>query len=735
MMQLPKDAPHRSRWAARLAALFVGALAVEASTPACAQYALVWHDEFDGASLDPTKWEAQVGNGCPSLCGWGNNELQHYRAENAVVANGVLSLVARREAFGGAQYTSARLRTKLRGDWRYGRFEVRAKVPTGRGFWPAFWLLPTDDVYGTWAASGEIDVLEVVGHEPQRVHGTLHYGGTWPANNSSSASFVLPGGSTFADDFHVFAAEWEPGQVRWYVDGVQYAARSAWWSAGGPYPAPFDQRFHVLLNLAVGGDWPGAPTAATVFPQAFEVDYVRVYQDLGNGGACRFSFDDMEHGAPLTNGYFTFDGPGAGGGIAATYASVPPAQGGFAALSAAWGNGGVPGYLGGFGRRFPLDLRSATHFELWIDPPAGVDATIEVNVHEDDDGDDTIPGVPDGADDEFQYTLRVAPSGGEVQSGGGWQRVVVPLASFVDDNSYHFGGNGLFDPSPVGAGGNGRLVNVVLALVSHNGAPVAFTTDAWQFTRRASSLAGRVWEDTNGDGSISFGEGGLAGVTVELVDLDQGALAATRATGGDGSYEFEVLVEGPYDVRVVPGTLPPTATPTADPDGVGTPHVYRVTLGCDDTRVERDLGYRTSVVGTRYCSPAASNSTGAPARLFATGSLFVLDDDLTLWAQRVPNGSFGYFLTSRGQVFVPGAGGSQGAVCVGPSVGRVVGGVIFQAGVSGTVSVTADLGALPTPTGAVAVQPGDSWYFQAWFRDANPGLTSNLTDAVCVTYL
>jgi beta-glucanase (GH16 family) len=154
---------------------------------------------------------------------------------------------------------------------------VRAKLPAGRGLWPAIWMLPTEDKYGGWAASGEIDIMELLGQEPNIVYGTLHYGGSWPKNTHTGKSFVLPHG-TFADDFHVFAIEWEAGVIRWYVDGTLYQTQTQWRSDGGPFPAPFDQSFHLILNVAVGGQWPGPPDAKTVFPQHMLVDYVRVYQ-------------------------------------------------------------------------------------------------------------------------------------------------------------------------------------------------------------------------------------------------------------------------------------------------------------------------------------------------------------------------------------------------------------------------------------------------------------------------
>ena len=138
-------------------------------------------------------------------------------------------------------------------------------------------MLPAKDGYGGWAASGEIDIMELVGHEPAKAHGAFHHGGTWPKNVHTGAPFELEKG-TFADDFHTFAAEWEKGEIRWYVDGELYQTQTKWSSAGGPFPAPFYQPFYLLLNVAVGGGWPGPPDAKTVFPQRMTVDWVPVYQ-------------------------------------------------------------------------------------------------------------------------------------------------------------------------------------------------------------------------------------------------------------------------------------------------------------------------------------------------------------------------------------------------------------------------------------------------------------------------
>ncbi len=237
---------------------------------------LVWQDEFDGAAVDQTKWSFQIGDGCPN-CTWGNGELQWYREENATVENGLLIITAKEESFGGLDYTSARMRTINKGDWLYGRFEIRAKLPIGQGLWPAIWMLPTTETYGMWAASGEIDIMEMRGRVPNEVLGTIYYGRPFPEQVGTSASYVLPTGD-FSSEFHVFELQWDPWEIRWYVDGQLFRAESSWFSANARYPAPFDQKFHLLLNVAVGGNFDGPPDATTQFPQSMEVDYVRVYE-------------------------------------------------------------------------------------------------------------------------------------------------------------------------------------------------------------------------------------------------------------------------------------------------------------------------------------------------------------------------------------------------------------------------------------------------------------------------
>jgi beta-glucanase (GH16 family) len=239
---------------------------------------LVWSDEFTGEKLDYSKWGIEV-----NAFGGGNNELQLFtdRAENVRVEQGHLVIEARKDKpnIQGTirEYSSGRVRTKHRGDWKYARIEVRAKLPQGKGLWPAIWMLPTEEKYGPWAASGEIDIMELVGHEPGKVLGTLHYGGVWPKNQHAGSSHELPQG-TFADDFHTFAIEWEQGEIRWYVDDKLYQTQTKWQSQSADFPAPFDQAFHLILNLSIGGNLPGPPNANTKFPQQMRVDYVRVYQ-------------------------------------------------------------------------------------------------------------------------------------------------------------------------------------------------------------------------------------------------------------------------------------------------------------------------------------------------------------------------------------------------------------------------------------------------------------------------
>jgi beta-glucanase (GH16 family) len=235
---------------------------------------LVWSDEFngnDGSLPDSTKWAMETGN-----WGWGNNELEYYtsRAVNAQQKSGNLVITALKENYGGSAYTSARLKTQGLFEHTYGRVEARIKLPFGQGIWPAFWMLGADIGTNPWPACGEIDIMENIGREPSIIHGTIHGPGYSGGSGIGSAS-TLPSGR-FADDFHVYAVEWAPNEIKFWVDNTLYATRTpADLPAGKTWV--FQHNFFILLNVAVGGYWPGNPDGTTTFPQTMLVDYVRVY--------------------------------------------------------------------------------------------------------------------------------------------------------------------------------------------------------------------------------------------------------------------------------------------------------------------------------------------------------------------------------------------------------------------------------------------------------------------------
>ncbi len=292
-------------------------------TAASGQDVLIWSDEFDGTSLNLGNWEYMIGNGdAYGVPGWGNNEWEYYtsRPENIFVDNGVLNIVAREESYAGYDYTSARIRSMNKADFLYGRLEASIKLPFGQGIWPAFWMLPTDSPYGGWAAGGEIDIVETV-NMPWDAHGTIHYGGGWPNNVHSGGSTSI--GQLLSDAFHTYAIEWETDTIRWYLDGNLYHTEtsSTWYSTGASHQeAPFDVPFHFLLNVAVGGNWPGYPDHTTQFPQTMQVDWVRVYgpQDQApfygepQDVAGRIEAEDFDLG-PDGQAYHDCDGTNNGG--------------------------------------------------------------------------------------------------------------------------------------------------------------------------------------------------------------------------------------------------------------------------------------------------------------------------------------------------------------------------------------------------------------------------------------
>lgn len=287
-------------------ATVLAALAATQSPAAAGPWRLVWHDEFNGSRIDPKKWTFAV-----ECWGGGNHERQCYTNRNAVVRHGVLTITARRETTTGPDlpealrksgepvatktqpYSSAKLTTARKAQWKYGKFEIRARLPLGQGTWPAIWMLPADNAYGPWAASGEIDILETVnlgalcvdcpGARDDRVLGTLHFGGVNPRNTHKGEEIFYP--PILDGKFHTFALTWEPEKMVWFVDGKPYAARRAdeWYTESSETPgAPFDKPFYMILNLAVGGGLPESRDLKTVDPRAFparlDVDYVRVWR-------------------------------------------------------------------------------------------------------------------------------------------------------------------------------------------------------------------------------------------------------------------------------------------------------------------------------------------------------------------------------------------------------------------------------------------------------------------------
>lgn len=237
-------------------------------------YGLVWQDEFEGASLS-TDWVYEIGDGCPNLCGWGNNELQYYRRENASVRDGYLIIQAKQEEFGGKNYTSTRLKTQGKKSFTFGRIDIRAVLPRGQGIWPAFWMLSERITEVNWPLSGEIDIMEMVGGANGRnstVHGTIHY--------DENGTYRYTGGQTslssgiFNDKFHVFSISWDAEKIVWFLDNVEFHREDI----SPAYMDEFRHPFFLLVNLAVGGNWPGSPDNTTIFPQQLVVDYIRVFQ-------------------------------------------------------------------------------------------------------------------------------------------------------------------------------------------------------------------------------------------------------------------------------------------------------------------------------------------------------------------------------------------------------------------------------------------------------------------------
>ena len=251
----------------RLRTLLLPALGLLLGQHAMAtNWQLVWSDEFNG-SIGPD-WVFETGGG-----GWGNNELEYYRSQNAKVVNNALVITAKKEEYGGYHYTSARMKTQGKQNFTYGRMEARIALPAKQGTWPAFWMLGSDISTVGWPASGEIDIMEQI-NTVNTVYGSAH----WRADNGSQADYSQSI-NTNVPDYHLYAVEWDPNYIRWFVDGTQYNVMQITNGMGGT--DEFQKPFFLLLNMAVGGNWPGFTIDDGALPAKMYVDYVRVYRDAG----------------------------------------------------------------------------------------------------------------------------------------------------------------------------------------------------------------------------------------------------------------------------------------------------------------------------------------------------------------------------------------------------------------------------------------------------------------------
>jgi beta-glucanase (GH16 family) len=242
--------------------------------PAKAGYEFVWSDEFDGVELDYTNWTHEVGP-----IDW-NGELQFYseRQENSYVQDGKLVIVAREEQYGNRDYTSARIYSYAKQNFLYGRMEARIKNPKGQGMWPAFWMMPTESVYSWWPSSGEVDIMEGI-NQMEFSNAAIHFASESGEHLSSGYQLPARPGTDYSQNYYIYAIEWEPNEIRWSVNGgIPFFSETEWSSWSHAYPAPFNQPFHFILNLAVGGGWPGPPDETTVFPKYMYIDWVRVYR-------------------------------------------------------------------------------------------------------------------------------------------------------------------------------------------------------------------------------------------------------------------------------------------------------------------------------------------------------------------------------------------------------------------------------------------------------------------------
>ncbi len=236
----------------------------------------VWEEGFQGTNLNSAVWNYELGDGCPGNCNWGNNELQFYQEKNAQLSDGYLIIEGKKESVGGKNYTSSRLTTQRKKSFKYGRIDIRAAVPEGKGYWPALWMLGDNIPQVPWPACGEIDIMETSGDKINRVVGTAHFGATLAQHRFRTGATFSSGEYDFNTSFNVFSIIWEENKIQWLVNNVPYHQLTPADLNGQPYP--FNQSFFFIINLAIGGNFPGSPDARTVFPRWFVVDYIKVFQ-------------------------------------------------------------------------------------------------------------------------------------------------------------------------------------------------------------------------------------------------------------------------------------------------------------------------------------------------------------------------------------------------------------------------------------------------------------------------
>ena len=233
---------------------------------------LAWQDSF--AKFDTTNWYA-VDDSDPNRISPMDAYETYMRPSNVSVANGQLAITVAREEVGGKHFSGGMVSTQNKRHFLYGRFEIAARLPKSQGFWSSLWLYPAAPLFGKWPLSGEIDIVEQLGREPNNIHSNLHYGN--PDPNTSTVYTVPAGSADFATDFHLFAFDWLPDVMRWYIDGVQVKEARSWWTTGGVYPAPFNAPHYLMMNVWLGGSWAGATDTTTVVPNQMLVDYVKYY--------------------------------------------------------------------------------------------------------------------------------------------------------------------------------------------------------------------------------------------------------------------------------------------------------------------------------------------------------------------------------------------------------------------------------------------------------------------------